>query len=130
MGKPAVKTATKGHGRTKTPRAGKSRPARQVEPNSASAESTLESNFASYLKRHLNDQTTPFAKVSITMPEWLREEIAERVGSRQFSSYVTYALIRETQRESLKAFLVESVEAYGPPSKKDRAWAKNQLTHR
>jgi len=125
MSKPAVKSRDRN--RASRRRASTHKPRTQLQAKATKSPSTLEANFAAYLQHHLDDPGAPFAKVSVTMPEWLRDDIAKKVGSRQFSSYVTYALIRESQQEALKEFLDEAMTQHGEPSEADMKWAHDQL---
>lgn len=125
MSKPGLKSRQRK--RASRRKAGAHKPRTQLQARATKSPSTLEANFAAYLQHHLDDPGAPFAKVSVTMPEWLRDDIARKVGSRQFSSYVTYALIREAQQEALKEFLDEAIKQHGEPSEADMKWAQDQL---
>lgn len=69
----------------------------------------------------------PYAKVSITIPQTLRDRLADRADDRGFSALVTDILAREERRMALRDFLDEMDEAYGPVTSEQLASAREGL---
>jgi hypothetical protein len=49
----------------------------------------------------------------VTIPDYVAAEVESRVGPREFSSYVTEALIRQLERDRLGELVEELRETYG-----------------
>lgn len=61
----------------------------------------------------------PFKKVSVTLPADLLEQVRERVGPGNLSSYIAEALEENERRVALGEW-AEAMEAeHGPPSEED-----------
>ncbi len=58
--------------------------------------------------------SSPYAKVSLTLPSPLLERIRGRVGARGVSRYVAQALEAEERRELLRAWLADQDTENGP----------------
>ena len=58
--------------------------------------------------------SSPYAKVSLTLPSPLLERIKGRVGTRGVSHYVAQALEAEERREALRAWLSDQDAEHGP----------------
>ena len=74
-------------------------------------------------------------KITITLPDRQLEEIRKRVAARRSSSisgFIQHAVQKSLENEvAFRAMLEEGLRATGgPPTPKERAWARRMLTPR
>lgn len=68
----------------------------------------------------------PAAKLSISVPGELAEEMRRRVGTRGLSGFVAQAIAHELERERLGALLKDLDAELGPVPKAELARARRQ----
>lgn len=66
---------------------------------------------------------------TVSLPQDVIEEIAGRVGAREFSGYVTAAVRRQLQRDKISEFLAAADEAVGPVPAAVRSEVDEALRH-
>jgi len=70
------------------------------------------------------------AKIAITLPaeQLTRVKRAVRDGrAESVSAYITRAVIDQGREETLTDLLSELIQKHGPPTKKEREWARRVL---
>ena len=71
--------------------------------------------------------TTTYVKRSVSMPSSVAADVKERVGSREFSAYVTEAVRRKLQQDALDDLIARMEARNGPVSEEDIAQISRRL---
>lgn len=72
----------------------------------------------------------PAAKLSISLPGELADEVRRRVGARGLSGFVAQAIAHELEREKLGVLLKDLEAELGPVPKAELARARRQWPKR
>ena len=68
-----------------------------------------------------------YEKKSVSMPQAVIADVQSRVGGREFSSYVTRAVQRQLQRDSLGDILARMEAEHGPVDEAEVAAITSRL---